>query len=177
MQHPLPLKPLLTPSKKYENWNDDHEIRIHHSLHSKLVVFGRHYALCFLYFISSCSSVPYPSFSLWWCHHAVDSHIPQWFTLTCKRLILINPPSWLWLLRLWRLFMVKICNSSFQHTEAATKWAPFRRRRFHYSDIILSAIAYQITGASSICSTVCSSADKRKHQSSASLASVRKIHW
>ena len=41
-----------------------------------------------------------------------------------------------------------------------------------YSDIIMSAMASQITGVSIVCSTVCSGADQRKHQSSASLALV-----
>ena len=39
----------------------------------------------------------------------------------------------------------------------------------------MSAMASQITGVS-ICSTVCSGADHRKHQSSVSLAFVREIH-
>ena len=39
----------------------------------------------------------------------------------------------------------------------------------HYSDVIMSAVASQIT-------SVCSGADHRKHQSSASLAFVRGIH-
>ena len=37
----------------------------------------------------------------------------------------------------------------------------------------MSSMAPQFTGVSSVCSTVCSSADQRKHQSSASLAFVR----
>ena len=41
----------------------------------------------------------------------------------------------------------------------------------------MSAMAYQITGVSTACSTVCSSADQRKHQTSASLAFVSGIHW
>ena len=45
----------------------------------------------------------------------------------------------------------------------------------HYRDVIMSAIAFQITGVSIVCSTVCSRADQRKHQSSASLAFVREI--
>ena len=45
-----------------------------------------------------------------------------------------------------------------------------------YNDIIMSAMASQITGVSIVCSTVCSGADQRKHQSSASLAFVRGIH-
>ena len=44
----------------------------------------------------------------------------------------------------------------------------------HYSDVIVSAIASQITGVSIVCSTFCSGADQSKHQSSASLAFVRK---
>ena len=40
----------------------------------------------------------------------------------------------------------------------------------------MSAIASQITGVSIVYSTVCSGADQRKHQSSASLAFVRGIH-
>ena len=46
----------------------------------------------------------------------------------------------------------------------------------HYSDVIISAMAYQITGVLILCLTVCSGADQRKHQSSASLAFVRGIH-
>ena len=46
----------------------------------------------------------------------------------------------------------------------------------HYSDVIMSAMAYQITSIWSVCSTVCSSVDQRKHQSSASLAFARGIH-
>ena len=39
-----------------------------------------------------------------------------------------------------------------------------------YRDVIMSSMASQITGLSSVCLTVCSGADQRKHQSSASLA-------
>ena len=46
----------------------------------------------------------------------------------------------------------------------------------HYSDVIMRAMAYKITFVSVICSTVCSGADQRKHQSSASLDFVRVIH-
>ena len=46
----------------------------------------------------------------------------------------------------------------------------------HYSDVIMSAMASQITGVSIVCSTICSSADQRKYKSSASLAVVRGIH-
>ena len=46
----------------------------------------------------------------------------------------------------------------------------------HYDDVIIGAIASQITSFTSVYSTVYSVSDKRKHQSSASLAFVRGIH-
>ena len=46
---------------------------------------------------------------------------------------------------------------------------------YHYSDVIMSAMVYKITGVSIVCSTVCSGTD-HKDQSSASLAFVRGIH-
>ena len=42
----------------------------------------------------------------------------------------------------------------------------------HYRDVIMNAMAFRI-----VCSTLCSGADQRKHQSSASLAFARGIHW
>ena len=46
----------------------------------------------------------------------------------------------------------------------------------HYGDVIMGAIASQITSLAIVYSTVYSDADQRKHQSSASLAFVRGIH-
>ena len=46
----------------------------------------------------------------------------------------------------------------------------------HYSDVIMGAIASQITSLASVYSTVYSDADQRKQQSSASLVFVRGIH-
>ena len=46
----------------------------------------------------------------------------------------------------------------------------------HYSDVIMKAMASSTTGVSIVCSTVCSGADLRKHQSSASLTFVRGLH-
>ena len=46
----------------------------------------------------------------------------------------------------------------------------------HYSDVIMAAMASQIASVSSVYSTVCSGANQRKHQSSASLAFVRGLH-
>ena len=46
---------------------------------------------------------------------------------------------------------------------------------FHYNDVIMNTIASQITSLTIIYSAVYSGADQRKHQSSASLAFVRRI--
>ena len=46
----------------------------------------------------------------------------------------------------------------------------------HYSDVIMSTMASQITNFMIVYSTVYSGADQRKHQSAASLAFVRGIH-
>ena len=46
----------------------------------------------------------------------------------------------------------------------------------HYSDVIMGAIASQITSLTIVYSTIYSSVDQRKQQSSASLAFVRGIH-
>ena len=43
---------------------------------------------------------------------------------------------------------------------------PMRKRHsWYYSDVIMSAMTSQITGVWIVCSTVCSGADQRKHQS------------
>ena len=48
--------------------------------------------------------------------------------------------------------------------------------QYHYNDVIMGAMASQITSLTIVYSTVHSGADQRKHQSSASLAFVRGIH-
>ena len=47
----------------------------------------------------------------------------------------------------------------------------------HYGDVVMDTIASQITSLAIVYSTVSSGAYQRKHQSSASLAFVRGIHW
>ena len=47
----------------------------------------------------------------------------------------------------------------------------------HYNDVIMTTMASQITSLTVVYSIVCSGADQRKYQSSASLAFVRGIHW
>ena len=51
-----------------------------------------------------------------------------------------------------------------------------RVTHMHYGDVIMSAMASQITSITSVYSNVYSGADQRKHQSSALLAFVRGIH-
>ena len=46
----------------------------------------------------------------------------------------------------------------------------------HYSDLIMSAMASQITGVLIVYKTYCSGTDQRKHQSSTSLVFMRGIH-
>ena len=48
---------------------------------------------------------------------------------------------------------------------------------YHYSDVIMSVMASQITSLIIVYSTVYLGTDQRKDQSSASLAFVRGIHW
>ena len=73
-----------------------------------------------------------------------------------------------------------IKNKSWCHK--AIMWYRNQTGEFHshgharYSNVIMSAKASQITGVSVVCTTVCSGADQRKHQSSASPAFVREIH-
>ena len=50
-------------------------------------------------------------------------------------------------------------------------------QQLHYNDVIMCAMASQITSLAIIYWTVYSGADQRKHHSSASLAFVRRIHW
>ena len=50
------------------------------------------------------------------------------------------------------------------------------RVEYHYSEVIMSAMASQITGVSIVYFTVCSGADQIKHQSSTSLAFHVRIH-
>ena len=57
--------------------------------------------------------------------------------------------------------------------------ADLARKRLvsHYSNVIMGAMAYRITSPTIVYSTVYSGANKRKHESSASLAFVRGIPW
>ena len=57
------------------------------------------------------------------------------------------------------------------------QWFPFFSSAYmYYTDVIMSAMASEITGVSVVYSTVCSGADQRKYQSSAPMTCVRGLH-
>ena len=67
-------------------------------------------------------------------------------------------------------------------SESVKVWLPIHicvtpPKLIHYNDVIMGAIASQITSLTIVYSTVYSGTDQRKHQRSASLAFVRGIHW
>ena len=79
----------------------------------------------------------------------------------------------------------KMCNSlkhvvlkdTYLHDqEQARKLSSAKCQKTHYGEVIMGAIASQITSLTIVYSAVYSDADERKHQSSASLAFVRGIH-
>ena len=53
----------------------------------------------------------------------------------------------------------------------------FKSTLLHYSDVIMGAMASQITSLTIVYSTMFSRAGQEKHQSPVSLAFVRGIHW
>ena len=69
-----------------------------------------------------------------------------------------------------------LSNCNFIVTGPVTATTFFQNTTNHYSDVIMSAVASQITTISIVCSTVGSGADRRKHQRSALLAFVWGIH-
>ena len=78
----------------------------------------------------------------------------------------------------WRTFCIMVPQS----WEATCQWYSSQRTfmitiTIHYCDVIMGEMASQITSLAFVYSTVYSDADQRKHQSSASLAFVRGIHW
>ena len=70
----------------------------------------------------------------------------------------------------------KTLKISFKFTRGPIQWVNECCGICHYSDVIMSSLTSQITSVSIVYPTVSSSADQRKHQSSASLAFVMGIH-
>ena len=82
------------------------------------------------------------------------------------------------ILNYWTFFSPKNIASTVSNTG---KWNLILTKNdpvvlYHYSDVIMTAMASQITSITIVYSTVYSGADQRKHQSSASLAFVWGIH-
>ena len=55
-------------------------------------------------------------------------------------------------------------------------YSPRNSPVWHYSDVIMSTTAFQITSVWIVCSNICSGTDQTKHQSSASLAFMGANH-
>ena len=72
-------------------------------------------------------------------------------------------------------FVILLQNAHKRHPIARRPWG-LEMGCSAYNDVMMSAMASQITGVSIVCSSVGSGADQRKHQSSASLAFVWGIH-
>ena len=69
------------------------------------------------------------------------------------------------------LIWIEFMNTSYKIN---LRWKPYLT--CHYNDVIMGAMASQITSLAIVCSNVYSGADQRKHQSSASLAFVGGNH-
>ena len=61
-------------------------------------------------------------------------------------------------------------------TRTLCTYIQIQNYHYHYADVIIGAMASQVTSLTIVYSTVYSGADQRKHQISASLAFVRGIH-
>ena len=85
-----------------------------------------------------------------------------------------HPWPWSWIFKEWEgrlTWNERDVSRSFMTMTVTFVWS-----RWHYNDVIMSAMATQITGVSIVCSSVGSGEDQRKHQSPASLAFVLGIH-
>ena len=94
-------------------------------------------------------------------------------TVSCKLWTYIrrNDPTYVIFLLAWCQALAFLRKSINCKTSCFTS-RPLR----HYSDVIMSEMASQITSFSIVCSTVCPGENQRKHHSSASLAFVSGIH-
>ena len=64
----------------------------------------------------------------------------------------------------------------FEENPQVTSRSIYKEKQKHYDDVIMTMLASQITSLTVVYSIVYSGVNQRKHQSSASLAIVRKIH-
>ena len=100
----------------------------------------------------------------------------------CAVLLSVNSPWMIWL-NAWHRCQNKChhCHNGTKHNKPVYIFHKIHSKYIfslsNYSDVIMSPTAFQITGIPIVCSTVYSGANQRRHQSSASLAFVRGIHW
>ena len=85
------------------------------------------------------------------------------------KLIGLGPRDWH---ELWTLIMSAACPERHCGYQTGSAWLSIN----HYSDVIMGVMASQITSLTIVYSTIYSGADQRKHQSSVSLAFVKRIH-
>ena len=74
----------------------------------------------------------------------------------------------------FKIIKKSVCKAKYAIVQGLRQ--PFHYFLSHYSDGIMSAMASQITGVTNVDLTVYSDANQRRHQSSASLASVTGMH-
>ena len=97
-----------------------------------------------------------------------------WFNIGLHLTVMIRLFSSSNLLMEWYLELILI--TLWHHILSTSQYLCIAFVCFHYNDVIMGAMAYQITGVSIVYSAVCPGADQIKHQSSASLTFVSGIH-
>ena len=130
---------------------------------------------------------------LWKCYLQDALHLVLVFLYQSYRYIadLIYHLGCLWRVRSKYIYIVLIssgsmlcnmCDVLLHRYVESTVWSEVNRSNvmvttfYHYIDVIISAMASQITDVSIVCSNFWLGADQRKHQSSMSLVFVRGIH-
>ena len=92
----------------------------------------------------------------------------------CNVSLVINPIEYYYMRSYYWFVTICTCNILMIDLKSISTSNAFRCA--HYNDVIMGAIASQITSLTIVFSTVYSDTDQRKHQSSASLAFVCGIH-
>ena len=120
------------------------------------------------FFSSNCQEMTSRVWRMCGCHwHVEAGENCRPFVDDVVKIICLTENCWIWTqISLRHLFR------QWLGAEQAIIW----NNKWHYGDVIMGAIASQITSLTIVYSTVYSDSDQRKHQSSASLAFVRGIH-
>ena len=98
-----------------------------------------------------------------WCHRAKSR--TYYFLATRKRFFLL-------FFYFWGNLLCGMVTIALETTGESLATLPCYEAMFHYNDVIMGAMASQMTSLAIVYSTVYSDADQRKHQSSVSLAFV-----